>query len=78
MNCTVIYYLENTKAPQIEAFENIKSVNSFINDNASNIRNPQIYVNYGEVAIYKEKFDELYAIMMEKAFSDNNNKTEVI
>ena len=40
--------------------------------------NVQIVVDYGQVELMSEKFEELYSIMKEKAFGSNKSNEKVI
>ena len=72
MVCTVIYYVDNSKTPHIKAFSEVEKAKAWLdtmeNDKYSKALNAQILVDYGQVELMSEKFEELYSIMKIKAF----------
>lgn len=71
MVTTMIYYNSNSKVPQIKAFDDIKNAESWLDEavkKGKDVQNAQLFVGYAEVSVYKEKFEELYAILLDRAF----------
>jgi hypothetical protein len=79
MVCTVIYYKDNSKSPQLKAFSSVEDAKEWIypkdkqdKQYRSPISNAQIMVNYDVIDSYIEMFD-----LMKKGIFGTYNQNKV-